>query len=159
MNIGEMEYLQLEANAEAPVIALASLLCKIYEENFAKDTDNKFLNQRATRFILAILSKREGLTQNDIARVSHLTGATISTTLGALENDGMIERIPDRYDHRSVRVYLTKKGRELNQAREDIVSVLEKEGRRNITPKELRDTIYVLSNYIQNLLTKKKMEL
>lgn len=159
MNISEFEFIQYEASTDSPIIALASILSKICEENISLNTDEKFLNQKATRFILSILSKKEGLNQNDIVRVSHLKGATISTTLNMLEKEGLIERRADSYDHRSYRIYLTKKGRELNQTREKILNALEKDGMAGITPKELKDTIYVLTNFIHNLLYNKEMEL
>ena len=140
MNISEFEFIQHEANTDSPIIALASILSKVCEQNISSNTDEKLLNQKATRFILSILSKKEGLNQNDIVRVSHLKGATISTTLNILEKEGLIERRADSYDHRSYRIYLTKKGRELNQTREKILNALEKDGMAGITPKELKDT-------------------
>ncbi|MBQ3590269.1 MAG: MarR family transcriptional regulator, partial [Clostridia bacterium] len=129
MIFDEKDYLNLESQAEAPVIALASLLCKIYEENFAIDTDDKFLNQRATRFILAILSKKEGLNQHELTKISHLKGATISIALSHLEENDIIYRVPDRYDHRSFKVYLTPKGADINRTRMDIVHNMETLGK------------------------------
>ena len=126
MIFDEKDYLNLESQAEAPVIALASLLCKIYEENFAIDTDDKFLNQRATRFILAILSKKEGLNQHELTKISHLKGATISIALSHLEENDIIYRVPDRYDHRSFKVYLTPKGADID-SREHIITGIEVE--------------------------------
>lgn len=158
MEFEELEYLELESCAEAPVIALANLLTKIYEESCTNDTDNKYLNQRATRFIFAILSKKEGLTQNDIVRISHLKGATISVTLTSLENEGLIKRVPDKFDHRSYRIYLTEEGRAFNDKRKALIQNVEQVGKKNTTAREQREAIYVLKTYIENLLEKNKKE-
>lgn len=158
MIFDEKDYLNLESQAEAPVIALASLLCKIYEENFAIDTDDKFLNQRATRFILAILSKKEGLNQHELTKISHLKGATISIALSHLEENDIIYRVPDRYDHRSFKVYLTPKGADINRTRMDIVHNMETLGKVNTSTRDVNNAIYVLKTYIENLLDKKEKE-
>lgn len=158
MIFDEKDYLNLESQAEAPVIALASLLCKIYEENFAIDTDDKFLNQRATRFILAILSKKEGLNQHELTKISHLKGATISIAISHLEENDIIYRVPDKYDHRSFKVYLTPKGADINRTRMDIVQNMETLGKVNTSTRDVNNAIYVLKTYIENLLDKKEKE-
>ncbi len=158
MIFDEKDYLNLESQAEAPVIALACLLCKIYEENFAIDTDDKFLNQRATRLILAILSKKEGLNQHELTKISHLKGATISIALSNLEENDIIYRVPDRYDHRSFKVYLTPKGADINRTRKDIIQNMETLGKVNTSTRDVNNAIYVLKTYIENLLDKKEKE-
>lgn len=156
MLIDEFDYLEMEAYTRSPVIALSSLLNKIYEEIVSERTDDQFLNQRATRFVLAILAKKEGLSQNDIVRVSHMKGSTISVTVGKLEEKGMVKRIPDNYDQRCMRVYLTDAGRALNDKREKIMQELESLGKKDLAPREITQAISVLKNYLENLLKREK---
>ncbi len=156
MLIDEFDYLEMEAYTKSPVIALSSLLNKIYEEIVSEKSEDSFLNQRATRFVLAILAKKEGLSQNDIVRVSHMKGSTISVTVGKLEEKGMVKRIPDHYDQRCLRVYLTEEGRALNDKREKIMQELEAIGKKNLAPREVTQAIFVLKNYLENLLKRQK---
>lgn len=156
INMNEQDFLDREATDIAPVIILSNLLSKIYDERLSDMTDDVFLNQKSTRFVLAVLSKKEGITQNDLVRVTHMKGATISITIGNLEEKGMVTRVPDRYDQRCMRVYLTEKGWELNQKREKILNELEQKGNKSITPRELKDTVFVLKNYVEQLLNENK---
>lgn len=150
--MNEFELVDIEAVSEAPVVSLTNLLSKIYEERVAELTDDVFLNQKATRFILSVLSKQEALTQNDLVRVTHMKGSTISVTLSKLEAKGMIYREADSYDMRCVRVYLTDKGRELSNKRNAIIAEIENKGKKNLTPKEIKEAVFVLETYLKNLL-------
>ena len=152
--MNENELVELEAYSSTPVISLTNLLTKIYEESVSSLTKDSFLNQKATRFILSVLSKKGGLTQNDLVRITHMKGSTISVTLSKLEEEGMIERKSDSYDNRCIRVYLTDDGIKLNQRREEILDILEQKGKRGITPKEIKEAVFVLSTYLNNLLEK-----
>ena len=91
----EFELVKYEATSNTPIISLSTLLSKVYEEKISEITNDKFLNQKATRFILAVLSRENGLTQNDLVRVTHMKGSTISITLSKLEEKGMILRKDD----------------------------------------------------------------
>lgn len=59
--------------------------------------------------ILFHLWHQDGMAQNALARVLHITPPTATSTLQRMERDGWIERLRDESDQRIVRVYLTKK--------------------------------------------------
>ena len=160
MELEDKEYLEYEAQAEkeAPVLILTSLLNRIFEENFSIDNDEDDLNQSTVRLILALSSKKPGITQQEIVKISHLKCSTISIALGKLEEKEIIEKIPDRYDHRSSHIYLTEKGESLNRKRIEIVHNLEQFAKRNIPTRDIHDAIYVLKNYAINLIDKKEIE-
>ena len=150
--MNEKELVEIESSSETPIVSLTTLLSKIYEEQVAEMTDDVFLNQKATRFILAVLSKQEALTQNDLVRVTHMKGSTISVTIAKLEAKGMVYREEDAYDMRCVRVYLTDKGRELSEKRNNILKEVENKGIKSLTPKEIKEAVFVLETYLKNLL-------
>ena len=148
----ELELVEIESVSETPIVALTNLMSKIYDEKVSELTDDVFLNQKATRFILAVLSKQEGLTQNDLVRVTHMKGSTISVTLSKLEAKDMVYRKADSYDMRCVRVYLTDEGKKLSEKRDAIIMEIENSGKKNLTPKEIKEAVFVLSTYLKNLL-------
>ncbi len=150
--MNEFELVDKEAVSSTPIISLTNLLSKVYEEQIAKISKDEFLNQKASRFILEVLVKQDGQTQNELVRVTHLKGSTISVTLAKLEEKGIVSRITDSYDMRCIRVYLTEKGKDLCEKRNDILKQIDEIGKKNLTPKEIKDAIFVLENYLNNLL-------
>ena len=152
----EFELVKYEATSNTPIISLSTLLSKVYEEKISEITNDKFLNQKATRFILAVLSRENGLTQNDLVRVTHMKGSTISITLSKLEEKGMILRKDDGYDMRCLRVFLTDKGYDLASKHREVLNTVESNARKDITPNELKQAIYVLETYLNTLLENKK---
>lgn len=152
----EFELVKYEATSNTPIISLSTLLSKVYEEKISEITNDKFLNQKATRFILAVLSRENGLTQNDLVRVTHMKGSTISITLSKLEEKGMILRKDDGYDMRCLRVFLTEKGYDLASKHREVLNTVESNARKDITPNELKQAIYVLETYLNTLLENKK---
>lgn len=77
---------------------------------------NSEMSQESTRLIIIHLARKDGVTQLDLVKLTHLKPPTVSVTLGRLEKLGFITRAPDPGDQRAVRVYLTEKGRELDRS-------------------------------------------
>lgn len=147
----------LEFNdSSIPTITLVNMLAKVFEEKVSKATDNEFLNQKATRFILFTLAINDGITQNDIVRSTHLKGSTISVALSKLEKEGYVKRVGDAYDQRQIRVYITEKGDTLNKERRDLVESLQKKAFKGLTPKDEKLAAFVLSTMIKNLTEEDK---
>ena len=152
----EFELVDIESASDTPIISLTNLLSKIYEEQVAELADDNFLNQKATNFILSVLIKQDALTQNELVKVTHMKGSTISVTIAKLEEKEIVCRKLDGYDKRCVRVYLTEKGRELCEKRNIILKQIDDVGKKNLTPREIKEAIFVLENYLKNLLDKSK---
>lgn len=72
------------------------------------------LLQKSARLIMMELARKDGITQLDLVKATHLKAPTISVTLQKLEKDGYVERRPDNYDLRAIRVFLTEKGSAYN---------------------------------------------
>ena len=94
--------------------------------------DKNSLLQKSSRLLMMELARRDGITQLDLVKSTHLKAPTISVTLQKLEKDGFVERKTDSYDLRAVRVYLTEKGinftkhivKKVRSTEEDILSCL-----------------------------------
>lgn len=63
--------------------------------------------------ILVILWESEGITQKDIAERLYKDQTNIARMLFKLEKKGFVHRVTHETDRRSLRVYLTSKGREI----------------------------------------------
>ncbi|WP_448522631.1 MarR family winged helix-turn-helix transcriptional regulator [Pseudothermotoga sp.] len=61
--------------------------------------------------MIMIISKHEGMTQNQIAEKLNLRPATVAIMLRRMEKAGLIHRKQDETDRRLQRVYLTEKGK------------------------------------------------
>ena len=146
----------LEFNdSSVPTLTLVNMLAKVFEEKVAENSENEFLNQKASRFILFTLSINNGISQNDIVRATHLKGSTISVALAKLEKEGYVKRVNDTYDQRQIRVYITEKGDMLNSARKEMIQELEKKALKGITAKEERNAAFVIATMIKNLTEEK----
>ncbi len=62
---------------------------------------------------LRALAQNDGMSQKDLAELLHLSRPSITTMLNAIEGQGVISRRTDAQDRRLTRVYLTRKGREI----------------------------------------------
>ncbi|NJN28122.1 MAG: MarR family transcriptional regulator [Cyclobacteriaceae bacterium] len=65
-----------------------------------------------TAFILLNISSSEGIAATKIAPLMGLESRSLTRSLKSLEEKGYIYREKDNYDKRSVRIFLTEKGKE-----------------------------------------------
>jgi DNA-binding MarR family transcriptional regulator len=65
--------------------------------------------------LLLALWEEEGLSQTELSRRLGIEPATTTNTLARMERDGLVERQADASDQRGRRVYLTERGRELEE--------------------------------------------
>lgn len=72
--------------------------------------------------LLAVLWKKDGVTQQFLAEKTFRDRAGITRLLDNLQRVGLVERRPDKDDRRTNCIFLTKKGRAIEK---DVVEVLE----------------------------------
>lgn len=73
--------------------------------------------------ILRYLTEHDGCIQTDIAKEEKKAPATITVMLKTMEKNGLIERRSDKEDLRTMRIFITDKGRE---ACKNVKNVFEK---------------------------------
>jgi DNA-binding MarR family transcriptional regulator len=111
----------------------ASRLRRIVFDNFVKPLDLT----RSQWWVLAHLSRHDGMIQSDLAGTLELGKAALGGLIDRLEASGFIERRPDVNDRRVKRVYLASKGNQIvkemrslsHDMNEDILQGLEHEQR------------------------------
>ena len=96
-------------------MSLIGEISRIMNGRFLEGEEKNSLFQKSSRLLMMVLSRKEGVTQLDLVKATHLKAPTISVTLQKLEKDGYVERKHDDYDLRAVRVYLTEKGKTYNR--------------------------------------------
>jgi len=89
-----------------------SRLCRAHLRD-RREPDSVFAKTGA-RLTLSYLAAGDGVTQLDLVRATHLRAPTVSVMLRRFEEEGIVERRPDKTDGRAMRVYLTEKGREID---------------------------------------------
>jgi MarR family transcriptional regulator, negative regulator of the multidrug operon emrRAB len=67
------------------------------------------------RFVLMFLleAASDGLAPNELAKQAGVTRATVTGLLDGLEREALIERRVDSHDRRALRIYLTRKGKQV----------------------------------------------
>ena len=82
---------------------------------------------RAQWWVLAFLSRRDGMTQTALAADLDLTKVAIGGLLDRMEGAGIVERRADQNDGRARRVYLTRAGTKMVSAIRQNVETVELE--------------------------------
>ena len=116
-----------------------------------EQTEKAGMNDSYRPFI-HILHDRDGLTQQELSKITHFTAPTVSVTLQKMEQNGLITRTPDAQDMRQIRVGLTEKGRKLHEVVFDIITETEKYVLTGITPEEQELLLKLLGKMKNNLL-------
>jgi len=87
--------------------------------------------------VLHILWENEGMTQTEIAAKLRIKPATMTRMLQRMEKAGFIYRQDDKEDQRVSRVYVTEKGRAVQQRLEDIWKTMEEDTFKGFSGEEL----------------------
>ncbi|WP_210458973.1 MarR family winged helix-turn-helix transcriptional regulator [Vibrio crassostreae] len=97
---------------------------------------------------LMCLWEEEGVTQRDIAAKSKVENSTTTRTLDKLEKLELVERRADPHSRRSFRIYLTKKGKALEEVLIPIPVKLNEELMAALDTKEQQQMISLLKKMV-----------
>ncbi len=92
---------------------------------------------RSQWWVLAFLSRRDGMTQTALAADLDLTKVAIGGLIDRMETGGFVERRADERDARARRVYLTRAGQKLVASIRENVDIVETEILETVTEEEL----------------------
>lgn len=110
------------------------------------------MSQHSARSILRLLIRTEGIKQSDIAKALHLSAPSVSATLRRMESEGLIARRACEGDGRAVRIYLTDKGREYDEAARAMLRRLDDILMQGFDEEETRTLCELLERMRNNLL-------
>ena len=117
MKTGNAGERRKEAREEKPTPTLGmelSFTNKFLHDNLRKASETAGVPE-GYRKMLIHLEHEDGLTQLELAKRAHVSPPTVSVTLKKMEADGLLTRLADEKDQRTVRVFLTEDGRSLNR--------------------------------------------
>lgn len=137
-----------EQYVQSPMTLIAEI-SRLMGDKIREKTDSNPISQKSGREILRELAKKDGRTQLELVKATHLKAPTISVVLQKLEKQGYVRRTPDKYDLRATRVFLTEKGIELDNTMRKRIREEESLAMANLSDKEY-DTLITLLEKIRN---------
>ena len=130
--------------------ALVSDAAKLLDDRVAKLTESHKL-QTGARRVLACLSVRDGVSQLDLIRATHLKAPTISLIVQKMEHDGLITRKTDDLDMRLTRVYLTELGSRVIRNISEAVDHVEAAAMQDFSDDEKKQLHDLLVRFYRNM--------
>lgn len=131
-----------------PMMALNEVSCIYYQKVHAKEPR---IN-KSYRYILYHLANKDGISQLEIANLTHLKPPTISITLHAMEEAGYVVRSTDEKDKRQVNVFLTAKGKRYNSEVSSLLKRTEAVALEGLTEEEKAAFMETLKKIKDNLV-------
>lgn len=101
--------------------------------------------------IVLLLCEKDGLNQNELAEKLNKDKTNIARMVFNLKQKGLIERISDEHDRRSLRVYLTEKGKEIGKSVVLLTEEFNEMICKGISDEELMEVKRILSKMCANL--------
>ena len=102
--------------------------------------------------LLMELAHNDELTQLQLVKLTHLTAPTVSVALEKMEADGLVTRTPDPEDMRRIKVALTDKGREKDEAVRQAFRSADAQLTKDIPAEQLEALMPVLRHMLRNML-------
>lgn len=114
---------------------------------------------RSQWWVLAYLSRHDGMIQSDLASVLELGKAALGGLIDRLEMSGFIERTSDASDRRVKRILLTSKGTQIIQRMSELSHEMSERILDGLGEQERYQLAVLLTNVKQNLVSiKREME-
>lgn len=121
----------------------------------------RMYNQQASKydittsvgFVLLNISSKEGTPATKIAPLMGLEARSLTRVLKNMEDKGFIYRMPDQKDRRSVRIFLTEKGKQKKEISRATVLAFNEAVRKAISEDKLKvffEVIEDINNIIEN---------
>ena len=108
------------------------------------------------RSLLYYLAKEDGKTQFELAALTGLKPPTVSIALQKMESAEYVRRENDKYDLRVTRVFLTEKGKKVDELNRAKTAEFEREVMAGITKEERETLVAILTKMKNNVIPEEK---
>lgn len=88
------------------------------------------------RLVILRLCEKDGLTQKELAKDTNFKPSSLTLMLDKLEKNALVERRAKENDRRAYLIYVTQKGRELQELLIDVGTKIEKESLEGVSKEE-----------------------
>ena len=124
---------------------------KMYNEEAAK-----FDTTMATGFALLSIDPENGTPSTSLGPKMGMEATSLSRTLKAMEDKGLIVRKPNPEDGRGVLIYLTDFGKEKRNYSKERVLIFNDAIKKNVSEEQLKH-FYEVADVINNMISNKKI--
>jgi DNA-binding MarR family transcriptional regulator len=100
--------------------------------------------------ILTVLWEKEGINQQELSNLSDRDKTSITRLIDALEKNNIVVRVPDKSDRRNKLIYLTKKGKDLEQGLGRVALNVMEKALSGLTDEHIETSMVTLKKIIQN---------
>ncbi len=105
--------------------------------------------------VLDYLKDNDGASQKEIAIGCHVEPASLTVILNGMEDKGLIERKNINGNRRTIHVYMTQKGKNMQKEIDEAFSFMEDIAFKNISLEQKNNFLEVFEKIYTNLLDKK----
>lgn len=134
-------------------LMMCNEISKMFANTVRESNDDQRI-QGSYRDILFHLAREDGKSQLDLAHLTHLKPPTISVALNKLENEGYVRRESDPMDARRSRVYLTEKGRAIDEKAKSAIVILDEKAAKGFSEEEYKQLMVLLFKLRENIAEK-----
>ena len=145
----------MKFNEERTLLMVINEIAKVFDDLLSKCPENLFSTDKTPRLILMLLSFKDGMTQSELMKATHMKGSTVSVAINKLEELGLVRRVDNPVDKRSYRIFLTEKGIIYNDNIEDVLKKKDELSVKGIAPKDIKSAMNVLNTILDNLTNSK----
>ena len=146
----------MKFNEERTLLMVINEISKVFDDLMSKCPENLFSTDKTPRLILMLLSFKDGMTQSELMKATHMKGSTVSVAINKLEELGFVRRVDNPADKRSYRIFLTEKGIIYNDNIEDVLKKKDELSVKGIAPKDIKSAMGVLNTILDNLTNNMK---
>ena len=143
-------------NEERTLLMVINEIAKVFDDIMSKCPENLFATDKTPRLILMLLSYKDGMTQSELMKATHMKGSTVSIAINKLEELGLVRRLDNPADKRSYRIFLTENGINYNDSIENVLKEKDELSVKGIAPKEMKSAMNVLNTILDNLIENAK---
>jgi DNA-binding MarR family transcriptional regulator len=141
----------MKFNEERTLLMVINEIAKVFDDLMSKCPENLFSTDKTPRLILMLLSFKDGMTQSELMKATHMKGSTVSVAINKLEELGLVRRVDNPADKRSYRIFLTEKGIIYNDGIESVLKEKDELSVKGIAPKDIKSAMNVLNTILDNL--------
>ncbi len=130
---------------------ILNVKASIQEHNLRKKIEQ--INDHDVFFIIGFVFSRqsEPITMGDLSRILGIPFSTATRTADWLVDNGYVRRLADPEDRRVVRVELTRAGKELYRAMNNLLLASAEQFLHNFSPEERKELGRLLGKLVDNL--------